>query len=284
MRTGILVVGVLALLGAGCDAVDRGRIDIQLQPDLSGRMTVAARIEKPLLGESHAESAAAQWLAKLEGVDAWSDVVAAVDSEGRTRLTAVGWFRDLRAIRHEGRDPFEVAVVNSAVAISYEDPVRAGFAKLGSREQLLKELGRPDDQELRVEAKRLRGLIYLTLASFESELSLTQVGHAPQEVQGFQREGATVRLRHDVDTIAALLDEHVAAVSALRKRVRAGELTPEKAADELLARRSPAPSVRWGPTHGAADPAFTAELERARAAWQTSEWKKRIERRARRGP
>lgn len=302
------MAAVLLALGlCGCEP-ERSRWTVALQPDGSGRLDLVHETagEVPMHGppsaatldEDEAQEEAARFLASIEGVEAWTDIVATPLPGGRLKVEAVGWFRSLEQVRPMGEQRFEVTVVGGgeqgegdeqgeggegrALEVRYLDPLPTGLAQLllDDRARVHEAFEQPDDR-FRASVHRTRGFVEMSLAGWQFELDLQLPGPVV-EVQGFDREDDDrVALRQDVESVLGLLERNLAALEEVRGQVRAGELSADEGFARLatlLAERA-SNVVRCEVPHGVdgVDAAFEQAFEQAVSDWEASEWRGRVE-------
>jgi hypothetical protein len=277
MRSWIGLAAVVAL-ASGC-VPDRGAFTFKAQPDGSGTVDVQAVCPRPLLtfgaaAPGRAQDEAVAWLRRVDGVVAWTDVVAAVGSDGATRVSARGWYPALGAVTRDGKPIFDVAAVATSLELVYRDPVLAGLQAPGNRDKTREGLT-ATDEELATQMRFARGALMIALSGWSADIAV-ELPAAPDVVEGFE---PGLRLHHDGDTVDAWITAELAAFKALRRAVRAGELDVDAAVERWTSRAHAAPRARCPLTSTAVDPAFREAMQRALAEWTTSEWRRRVERR-----
>lgn len=295
------MAAVLLALGlCGCEP-ERSHWTVALQPDGSGRLDLVHETagEVPMHGppsaatldEDEAQEEAARFLASIEGVEAWTDIVATPLPGGRLKVEAVGWFRSLAQVRPMGEQRFEVTIVESgeqgeagqALEVRYLDPLPTGLAQLllDDRARVHEAFEQPDDR-FRASVHRTRGFVEMSLAGWQFELDLQLPGPIV-EVQGFDRkDDDRVALRQDVESVLGLLERNLEALEEVRGQVRAGELSADEGFARLatlLAERA-SNVVRCEVPHGVddgVDAAFRQAFEQAVSDWEASEWRGKVE-------
>lgn len=291
--TRCLLALALAVSLGGCEP-ERGRWGVWLQPDGAGRVRVihetAGELQEhpdepppsaddPLEAE-RARVQAARFLSTVEGVSAWSDIVATPLAGGRTRVEATGWFRSLADLRVLGEPRFSLSVVGQDLHVGYLDPLPAGLSELflAERSKLQQAFDEPDER-FAASLHRTRGFVEMSLAGWEFALVLRLPGEVA-DVQGFERAGDDrVALRQDVESVLELLDADLQALREVRAEVRRGALTFDQGAAALAERLASAPArrVRCQVPASSDDPAFDEAYAAAQSAWKTSEWRRRVD-------
>lgn len=281
----------LAVALTGCEP-ERSRWDVELQPDGSGRvrlvhetageMQVHPDEEPGDEGEADelAELQALRFLSTIEGVSAWTDVHATPLPGGRARVEATGWFRSLADVRVLDEPRFGVSVVGGALEVEYRDPIPRGLSELFLSERAkVQEAFDDPDERFDASVHRTRGFVEMSLAGWAFDLRVRMPGRVV-EASGFERVGDdAVRMRQDVESVLALLDADLTALREVRAQVRDGVLGRDQgyaALGERMA-RGPTFRARCEVEGEAPDAEFARAFEEARAAWDASEWKARLE-------
>lgn len=289
---GVLVLAVgLAL--TGCEP-ERSRWSFAVQPDGSGLLRVvhetagpgdpeaSAPAEAPDVAQKRATGQAAMFLASVGGVDAWTDIVARPIEGGRTRIEATGWFRHLGDVKVQGEPRFTFSSVGDSLEVTYDDPIPDGLSRLflDDREKMLETFSMPDDR-FDASVHRTRGFVEMSLAGWKFDLAVRFPGQRVKDVVGFVRAAEDrVAMHQDVDSVLALVDADVAALRALRQEVRTGACTAQEAYGKLSERLAAGTSYvgRCDVLVEETDREFLAAFESARASWEESEWKPRLDR------
>lgn len=292
-RRGLAAV-VLAVSLVGCEP-ERSRWNVALQPDGSGHVRLihetAGDVQtdpaEPPPADGDQEAAelarmqAARFLSTIDGVTAWTDIVARPLAGGRTRVEATGWFRSLADVKVLGEPRFSATVVGQALEVEYRDPLPGGLSELflAERHKVQQSFDEPDDR-FEASVHRTRGFVEMSLAGWEFDLLVHMPG-VITHVDGFERSGEEiVTLRQDVETVLELLDADLRALRDVRAEVRQGALTADQGYAELAQRMAsgPAHRARSEVVEPIPEPGFDAAFEEAVAMWDASEWKRRIER------
>ncbi len=277
----VLAVAVAAL-AAGCfeeevrvtlGADGRGKLTVE---HTMGKMASAAALSfGGIMGggdEELAQKQAASYLARWEGVAAWTDLEAKLTEDKKITFQATGWFEDLAAVRRVNEETVELAFAVSregettTVAVDLEQGSDQGPAP----EELLDE----EVANLKMQAAMLPGMLEMLAADYRAELHL-ELPAAAADAEGFTRtEGQTASLVRDTDGLGATINAHIEAALAIRKRVDDGELTREDALVELAALRAESASVRFA--GGGALEGFDAQLVAAKETWDGSAWRRLV--------
>ncbi|MCO5165427.1 MAG: hypothetical protein M9894_03545 [Planctomycetes bacterium] len=285
-----MAAALLAFALTGCEP-ERSRWAVALQPDGSGRLELTHETagEVPMHGppptatldEEEAQEEAARFLASIEGVEAWTGIVATPLPGGRVRIEATGFFRALEQVRPMGEQRFQVArPEDGRLEVAYVDPIPTGLAQL-----LLDDRGRVHeafeqaDDRFRASVHRTRGFVEMSLAGWQFELDLGLPGPAV-EVEGFEQvEDDRVCLQQDVESVLGMLERDLQALEEVRGQVRAGELTRDEGFARLatLLADHPRHVVRCEVDDGV-DAGFEQAFEEAVSDWEASEWRGRVER------
>jgi hypothetical protein len=293
--SGLLGALALALALTGCEP-ERSRWSFAVQPDGSGCLRLIhetagqgdpdqpAPPEPEDQAQQRATGQATLFLAGVSGVAAWTDVAATPIEGGRARIEATGWFHRLADVRVQGEPRFTLTSVGDDLQVTYADPIPGGLARLflDDREKMLETFRLPEER-FHASVHRTRGFVEMSLAGWQFDLMLRFPGQQVREVSGFERAGRDadlVTLHQDVEAVLALVDADVAVLHDLRQQVRTGACSPEEAYGQLAERLATGEAYRVGCDVLAAepDPEFLAAFEAARATWERSEWKPRLER------
>lgn len=298
MRT-LALAAALALVAAAVPArADESSLAIEVQPDGRGQLrlevteslsTSARLLEGASTAqalERRAQELALQRLGRWEGVVAWTGLLASVTGERRVRLRATGWFEDLRLVREaagdEGRGvTFDLQVDEGALEVRLVEGATRDLPDLGDLAGLL-DRGPAGVALLREVTRDL--LAARALDGWRHEVALVLPAPIAAAPGATTVEGRRAAWVVDGEALGAAMDALYARAEDLARRVEAGELTRDDAAEQLVAggaadrrvaARAPLPPEE---ERAAARAAFDGSLAAARGAWESSIWRGRLDR------
>jgi hypothetical protein len=287
------VVLILALVGLLLPACVEEKTEIELQPDLSGKLRFEQVLGQDLSSllldltegedlDSQLEESCAEALAAWEGIAAWTDIRAGtVDRKGkkRVRYAAVGWFPNLSRVRRSGEGDSSIEFVvkregeNVTIFVKEE-----AFAEDDDEESSFFDQA-PEDLPRTFEMTK--GMIGELMEELRQEVTLLLPAD-PGALKRFVKSAddpRRVTAVTDVKVAERMLDSMFAKVQELAPKVRAGEMTKEAAqakVNEHLAEE-------WGlvATFPASDAGASEEFRKAYEAavdtWGGSRFKEMVE-------
>lgn len=294
-----LLVTMLALRAAASDeattidvqADGRGSIKLDVFEDARKSEKLLASANTPEAQARRAQELAVERLARWRGIVAWTAVQGSVTDDRRVRFRATGWFEDLAQVS-EVLEPEGVAL-QSFVVTRASDALAVTLID-GAVDEVP---GLHDDESLfdrgAIGVRMLRSVMRTILADSYASMRRERVLVMPAPItshSGFS-EASGRRATHKVDGRAALalLEKVLDQAEGLADEVEQGDLTVEAARAQLDAgvqrpRLVAESGLPAGAEAEAAAAAFTKAIDGARAGWQGSPWRERLERRRARPP
>ena len=279
MRTRLAVIVLLAGL-SGCLEQD---LEVQLQADGRGTLRITqvlgAKASEMVLSfeadkEQAARAFAASQLADWRGIEAWDEVQAGVDPQGRIRLTARGWFQDLARVSDD-----EEGAGGDFELVRGPEGLKVKLALTGTEAEDDEELFTADEETYRAQKGMLEGMLAEMFEGVRMSWTIGLPGE-PRRTSGFSRvEGRKASFSIDGERVKQMIAQLFREVEALRPKVKAGELSAKQAYEQvekalgLVAPEAECPATPDPAASAAHDQGRLAALE----AWKTSEWKTRVE-------
>lgn len=281
MRARLAAIGVGLLVGlSGCLEQD---LEVQLQADGRGTLRVTqvlgVKASEMVLSfeadkEQTARAFAASQLADWRGIEAWDEVQAGVDPQGRIRLTARGWFQDLSQVSDDeegAAGDFELARTPEGLTVK--------LALTGTDTEDDEELFTADEETYLAQKGMLEGMLAEMFEGVRMSWTISLPGE-PRKTSGFSKvEGRKASFSIDGERVKQMIAQLFREVEALRPKVKQGELTARQAyaqVEKALGLVAPEAECAAAP-----DPAASTAHEQGRLAaleaWKTSEWKTLVE-------
>jgi hypothetical protein len=286
---------VLTLVGFVTTGCIEETMNIELQPDGSGKVQVERTLGKQLSGfllmaPDGPRSNAAEAMAKWEGIEAWTDVKAGSTEDGRVTFKATGWFTDLSKVRQDSdrsSTSFELERSGGVLKVGVDAQQAEGGEEAGPGPgQQKKSLFEHPPEQLPMIKEMTKGMLSGMMGGFKTELNVV-LPAAPSEVAGFTKDAENaqkVGMVHTGESIGKLIDVMFEEAEKIRPQVDAGELTVEEADAKLKEQMEGRIKTLFGPYSASCsveglgpDAAFTEAFAAAKKAWAESEWRAEVE-------
>lgn len=288
-----IFTGALLTVGLSATGCIEEKVEIDLQADGSGKLTVERTLGKQissfmLMSPDGPKKNAAKGLAAYEGIDAWTNIETETTKDGRVRFSATGWFKDLSKVGQtsdKSSTSYELEREGDTLHIGFKQTSAddgGGAPGMGGKKSLFDHSA----EELPQVKAMTKGMLTGMLAGFKMQYSFRLPGK-PTETNNFKQDPEDpnrVSIAFDGEMVSDMIDLMFEETEALRPKVDAGELTKEEAEAEVKKRVQAKFELKNGPNRvsctvaGAeADPKFVEAFRAAKNAWRESQWRGAVE-------
>lgn len=262
------------------EADGRGKVKVErlMGQQMSSMLLMMAPDKDAAVGEQAAEA-----LAEWEGVSAWTDVET-INQGGRVGFKATGWFEDAAKVKKKSENNqtgFTIERAGGNMTVKLAQGQNEGGAEGDQSDEMFT----ADDQTFEMQRGMAKGMLAGMLNELKIEMAVTLPGEVT-EATGLKKDGRRAAFVVEGKTMSGAIDKMFDRVAELRPKVKAGEMTVTEAKAQV---QNELGDIMGGGSKDmsatcaepAADPAakaaFDKALGEAKAAYEASPWKEKVE-------